>query len=271
MISKSDAVNELERRRALALAQGGPERVARHHQRGALTARERVALLLDKGSFREIGMLAYSDVESIGESAAADAVVTGVGALDGRPVGVVAIDATTLGGSNGRIGLRKQGHLNYLAESKGIPLVVLGDASGGRMPDMLDATFAEANGLYEGETVFGLRHRRVRIPRVTGIMGTAYGDPSFYAAASDYVCMTAGSSMGLSGPPVVEGATGVRVSHAELAGPDVAAKCSGLAHAVAESDEACIANLKRFLSYLPTNSTLVPPTPRTGNRRRSIR
>lgn len=259
MVSKVEAVAELERRRARAVAQGGPAKVARQHEQGRLTARERVDLLLDDGSFREVGMLAYSDVPSIGEDAAADAVVTGMGTVDGRPVVVVAIDATTLGGSNGRIGLRKQGHMNYLAETKGIPLVVLGDASGGRMPDMLDATFAEANGLYEGEVIFGLRYRRVRIPRVTGIMGTAYGDPSFYGAASDFVCMTSTSSMGLSGPPVVEGALGVRVTHEELAGPDVVAKASGLVHSVVDDDQTCIAAMQRFLSYLPTNSALDAP------------
>src|SRR5690606_28535123 len=131
---------------------------------------------------------------------------------------VVAIDATVLGGSNGRIGLRKQGHMNYLAEKKGVPLVVLGDASGGRMPDMLDETFAEVNGLYEGEVIFGLRHRRVRIPRVTAIMGTAYGDPAFYAGASDFVSMTQDAAIGLSGPPVVAGAMGLRISDHDLGG-----------------------------------------------------
>jgi propionyl-CoA carboxylase beta chain len=218
-----------------------------------------VDLLFDQGSFREIGMHAHSDVPEIGAEAAADAVITGMGTVDGRPVVVVAIDATTLGGSNGRIGLRKQGHMNYLAEKKGVPLVVLGDSSGGRMPDMLDATFAEANGLYEGEVVFGLRHRRVRIPRVTAIMGPSYGDPSFYGAASDFVCMTKSSSMGLSGPPVVEGAIGVRVTHEELAGPDVVAKTSGLVHSIVDDDPSCIATARRFLSYMPTNSAIEPP------------
>jgi acetyl-CoA carboxylase carboxyltransferase component len=172
---------------------------------------------------------------------------------------VVAIDATVLGGSNGRIGLRKQGHMNYLAETKGVPLIVLGDASGGRMPDMLEDSVAEVNGLYEGEVIFGLRHRRVRIPRVTAIMGTAYGDPAFYAAASDFVSMTADASIALSGPPVVAGAMGLRISDQELGGVDVAAKSSGIAHAVADDDAGAIDLLRRYLGYLPLNDTQPAP------------
>ena len=259
MTERKKAIEELERRRQLALGHGGPEKVARHHERGFLTARERIDILFDPGTFVEIGMFAHSDRPEVGEAAPADGVVTGVGAINGRKAVVVAIDATVLGGSNGRIGLRKQGHMNYLAETKGVPLVVLGDMSGGRFPDMLDETFAEVNGLYEGEVIFGLRHRRVRIPRVTAIMGTAYGDPAFYAGASDFVSMTTASSIGLSGPPVVAGAMGLRLTDAELGGPDVVAKESGIAHVVLEDDAACIQALRTFLSYLPVNDQEPPP------------
>jgi acetyl-CoA carboxylase carboxyltransferase component len=252
-------MQELVRRRSKALAQGGPDRVRRHHERGYLTARERIELLFDAGTFREMGMFAHSDRPEVGEDAPADGVVTGVGAIAGRKAVVVAIDATVLGGSNGRIGLRKQGHMNYLAESKGVPLVVLGDMSGGRIPDMLDATFAEVNGLYEGEVIFGLRHRAVRIPRVTAIMGTAYGDPAFYAAASDFVAMTDQSAIGLSGPPVLAGAMGLQITDDELGGPGVVAKQSGIAHVVLPDDAACIHALRTYLSYLPLNDTLPPP------------
>jgi propionyl-CoA carboxylase beta chain len=257
--SRQDAIDELHRRRRKALLQGGEAKVAAHHAKGHLTARERVDLLFDEGTFVEIGLFAHSDNPNVGEDAAADAVVTGVGDINGRKAVVVAIDATVLGGSNGRIGLRKQGHMNYLAETKGVPLVVLGDASGGRMPDMLEDTFAEVNGLYEGEVIFGLRHRRVRIPRVTAIMGTAYGDPAFYAAASDFVSMTEDSSIGLSGPPVVAGAMGLRISDQELGGVDVVAKQSGVAHMVVADDQAAIAALRDYLAYLPVNDTQPAP------------
>lgn len=263
MTSREQAMKQLEQRRARILEQGGEEKVRRHHERGHLTARERIDLLFDAGTFVEMGMFAHSDRPEVGEDAAADGVVTGVGAIDGRKAVVVAMDATVLGGSNGRIGLRKQGHMNYLAESKGVPLVVLGDMSGGRIPDMLDATFAEVNGMYEGESIFGLRHRRVRIPRVTAIMGTAYGDPAFYAGASDFVSMTENASIGLSGPPVVAGSMGMKITDQELGGPAVAAKESGIAHTVLPDDAACIAALRTYLGYLPANDTL--PAPRVAD------
>jgi acetyl-CoA carboxylase carboxyltransferase component len=259
MPTRDEALIELARRRARILAQGGQRRVAVQHARGHLTARERVDLLFDEGSFVEIGMFAHSDRPEVGEDAPADGVVTGVGTVEGTKAVVVAIDATVFGGSNGRIGLRKQGHMNFLAESKGVPLIVLGDMSGGRMPDMLEDTFAEVNGLYEGEVIFGVRHRRVRIPRVTAIMGTSYGDPSFYAAASDFVVMTENAAIGLSGPPVIAGAMGLKVTDADLGGPDVVARQSGLAHLVVVDDADCIDALRDFLKYLPPNDTLPPP------------
>ena len=106
-LTKAEGVAELERRRELARAMGGAERVAAHHARGRLTARERVAPLLDAGSFVELGMLATSDRPAVGERAAADAAVTGVGAVDGRKIGVIANDATVLAGTTGRVGSRK--------------------------------------------------------------------------------------------------------------------------------------------------------------------
>ena len=259
MTTRREATEELHRRREKALQQGGPTKVAAHRAKGHLTARERIDVLFDEGTFVEIGMFAHSDNPDVGQEAPADGVVTGVGDINGRKAVVVAIDATVLGGSNGRIGLRKQGHMNYLAETKGVPLVVLGDASGGRMPDMLEDTFAEVNGLYEGEVIFGLRHRRVRIPRVTAIMGTAYGDPAFYAAASDFVAMNEDAAIGLSGPPVVAGAMGLRITDQELGGRDVVAKQSGIAHAVCSDDEAAINALREYLSYLPVNDTQPAP------------
>jgi methylmalonyl-CoA decarboxylase subunit alpha len=222
--TKEEALRELERRRALALGQGGKERIDRHHASGRMTARERLDMLLDQGSLREIGLLAYSDNPTVAEKAPADAVITGIAMIDGRRVAVLAIDATVSGGSTGRIGVRKQAHIHYLAESKGIPLIVLGDASGGRLPDLLEASFAELGGTFEGDDTFGFRHRRARIPRVTAVLGPSYGDPSFYAANSDLVIMTPGSAAGVAGPAVVLGATGLTISNDELAGYEVAGK-----------------------------------------------
>lgn len=122
-----------------------------HQAAGKLTARERVALLVDEGSFVELGRLALSDRPGVGERAPADAAITGIGTVDGRKVGVIAIDATVLAGSTGKVGARKQGQIFSLAARKGYPIVTLGDANGGRLPDLLGSDFGGAAGGDEGE------------------------------------------------------------------------------------------------------------------------
>jgi acetyl-CoA carboxylase carboxyltransferase component len=258
-ITKADGVRELERRRALALGMGGAERVAAQHARGRLTARERVALLLDPGSFVELGMLATSDRPEVGERAPADALVTGVGAVDGRKVCVIANDATVLAGTTGRVGARKKGQIMSLAGRKGYPMVMLGDANGGRLPDLLASDFAGAAGGDEGEHFLGIRVADVRIPRVTAILGNAYGDPAFWAGSSDYVAMAEGCSIALSGPSLVGASTGAASTHDELGGAAVSVKATGYVSRLERDEAATIASIRRFLSYLPSNASLPPP------------
>ncbi len=258
-LTKADAAAELDRRRAVALAMGGPDRVAARHAGGRLTARERVAELLDDGSFVELGMLAISDRPEIGERAPADASVTGVGTVDGRKVAVIANDATVLAGTTGRVGSRKQGQLMSLAARKGYPLVMLGDANGGRLPDLLGSDFAASAGGDEGEHFLGLRVTEDRIPRVTAILGNAYGDPAFWAATSDYVAMAEGCSVALSGPSLISSSTGAVSTHEELGGAAITARVSGAVSRVEPDEASTIASVRRFLSYLPSNATLAPP------------
>ncbi len=257
--ASADPVAELERRRALALAQGGTERVAAQHAKGRLTARERVALLVQAGSFVELGQLAHSDRPEIGERAPADALVTGVGLVDGRKVAVLAVDSTVLAGTTGWVGTRKQAQLVALAMRKGYALVCLGDANGGRIPDLLGSGFAGVIGDHEGEDFLGYRIEVDRVPRVTAIMGNAYGDPALWSAVSDFVVMSQGSTLGLSGPSLVAASVGEALTHEQLAGPDVVAKHTGIVSQVAESEADCVAAVKRFLSYLPSNAALPAP------------
>jgi len=258
-ITKEEGLRELERRRANALAMGGPERVAARAASGRLNARERVALLVDDGSFVELGMLAVSDREEIGERAAADAVVTGVGTVDGRKVCVIANDATVLAGTTGRVGSRKQGQIMSLAGRKGYPLVMLGDANGGRLPDLLGSDFAASAGGDEGEHFLGLRVTEDRIPRITAILGNAYGDPALWAGSSDVVLMAEGCSVALSGPSLVGSSTGAATTHEELGGAAVTVKETGLVTLLEPTEEATIARIRELLSYLPSNATHAPP------------
>jgi methylmalonyl-CoA decarboxylase subunit alpha len=257
--TKVEAVAELDRRRGLALAMGGPERVAARHAAGRLTARERVSALLDPDTFVELGMLAISDRPEIGERAPADASVTGVGTIDGRKVAVIANDATVLAGTTGRVGSRKQGQIMSLAGRKGYPLVMLGDANGGRLPDLLGSDFAAAAGGDEGEHFLGLRVTEDRIPRITAILGNAYGDPAFWAGSSDFVVMAEGCSVALSGPSLVGSSTGAASTHEQLGGAEVTAKTTGVVSRLEADEVAVIQAVRTFLSYLPSNATLPPP------------
>ncbi len=258
-ITKADGIAELERRRAQALGMGGEARVAAHHASGRLTARERVDLLLDGGSFVELGMLAHSDRPEVGERAPADAAVTGVGTVDGRKVCVIANDATVMAGSTGRVGARKQGQLMSLAGRKGYPLVMLGDANGGRLPDLLGSDFGAWAGTDEGEHFLGVRVTEDRIPRVTAILGNAYGDPVLWAGSSDFVVMAEGCSVALSGPSLVGSSTGAASTHQELGGPDITVRTSGLVSLLRPTEVDAIASIRVFLGYLPSNATRTPP------------
>lgn len=254
-----DADLELDRRRELAIAQGGADRIAQQHAKGRLTARERVGLLVEAGTFVELGQLAHSDRPEVGERAAADALITGVGLVDGRKVAVLAVDSTVLAGTTGWVGARKQSQLVSLAVRKGFPLVCLGDANGGRIPDLLGSGFAGIVGDHEGEDFLGYRQEVDRVPRVTAILGNAYGDPALWSAVSDFVVMSQGSTVGLSGPGLVAASIGERVTHEQLAGPDVVAKHTGLVSQVVDNEVSCIGAIKRFLSYLPSNASLASP------------
>lgn len=258
-VTKAEGVAELERRRELALQMGGPDRVAAHRAKGSLTARERVTLLLDEGSFRELGMLAHSDRPEVSERAPADAVITGVGTIEGRKVAVIANDATVMAGSTGRVGARKQGQLMSLAARKGYPLVMVGDANGGRLPDLLGSDFGASAGTDEGEHFLGVRVAHDRIPRVTAIVGNAYGDPAFWAGSSDFVAMAERCTVALSGPALVAASTGAKTTHDELGGVETTVRTTGVVSRLEPTEADVMTAVRAFLSYLPSNASLPVP------------
>lgn len=216
-------------------------------------------MMVDPGSFVEIGQLALSDREEVAEQAPCDALITGIGLIDGRKAAIIVGDATVMAGSTGSVGGRKQGIIAALATRKGYPLVVLGDANGGRLPDFLGSGFTIEGGNHEGETMFGVRQETDRIPRVTAALGNSYGDPSLWAALSDFVVMPENCTIGLSGPELVGAAIGEKTTHEELGGPAVAAKLTGIVTNVVPTEQDCMDQIRRFLSYLPSNATQPPP------------
>jgi acetyl-CoA carboxylase carboxyltransferase component len=257
---RKKAVDELYRRREKAKRMGGEDEVKAQHERGRLTARERVEKLLDKGSFSETGMLNHSDVPGMAEATPADGKVCGTGSIGGRTVAVDADDRTTLGGSTGRIGLQKFMSLHRMATGKGYPIVGLGDCAGGiRLPDRMgSAGLAEGTARWGGPADYWFRLPR-RTPRVEAIMGECFGMPSWYAARADFVVMVKGAAMGAAGPRIVEKAIGQKITPQELCGWELHAEVTGQVDAFAENDEECLEIIREFLSYMPSHNGEEPP------------
>ncbi len=251
MSSPSD---ELHRRRAKALALGGPSKIERLKARGALTARERIAALLDADTFFEIGMLNHSDVPGMEDKTAADGKICGYGSIDSRPVAITADDPTVLAGSGGRVGSAKVMRVHQHAIAKGLPIINLGEAGGARIPDIQGS-----DGLSSMTMKAEAGRRMRRVPMVSTIMGECFGAPSWMAALSDFVVQVKGSCMAVSGPRVLEMATGERVGNEELGGWKLHAEVTGQVDRVAEDEADCFRIVREFLGYLPSNADALPP------------
>jgi acetyl-CoA carboxylase carboxyltransferase component len=250
-------VEELERRRAAALAMGGEERIARHHASGRLTARERIECLIDAGSWYELGLLAEPERRR-DQPAPADAVIVGLGRVGGRKVCILAVDATVLAGTTAPVNMRKQNRIARWAGERGLPLICLSDNDGGRIPDVMGWRFS---GLpFDFRTFVQPPPGCPAVPRLVAVLGESYGDSALHASMGHFVVMTRSAAIALSGPPVVAGAIGEHVSAAELGGPAVSTEINGYAHAVADDDAAALAALVAFLGYLPDSSDHPAPS-----------
>src|SRR5229473_1224663 len=209
-----ERMKDFHARRAAARGMGGPERLARRRAAGALNARERVARLLDPDSFVEIGTFNTSDVPGMEAETPADSKVGGFGRIDGRPVVVCSNDFTVLAATSSRVASYKEAELKRLAARRGLPVVYLAEAGGARMPDIMGSAGIASFG---HSTYYGTRRRRV--PMVTAVLGQAYGLPTWNACLSDFVVMLEGASMAVSGPRVLELATGEKISPEESGDP----------------------------------------------------
>lgn len=245
---------ELRDRKSSTLGLGGSEKVARQRERGHHTARERIDLLLDHGSFHEMGQLNYSDVPEMEGQTPADGKIAGYGKINGRVVTVGADDNTVLAGSGGRVGGRKSRHLHTMAIEKGYPIINLGEGGGARIPDIMGSDGLSSMTIGRDS---GLRMRRV--PMVSTIMGECFGSPSWHAALSDFVVQRKGSCMAVAGPRVLEMSTGERVNLEELGGWRLHAEVTGQVDRVGETEEECFTLVREFLSYLPSHAEELPP------------
>jgi acetyl-CoA carboxylase carboxyltransferase component len=238
-----DTLHDLEDRRKISRALGGQERVARQRAAGKLDARERIAALLDPGSFFEIGTLAGGRVP-------ADAIVTGSGTVDGRPVLVGAEDFTTLGGSIGPTSNAKRYRIAELALRNRAPLVMLLEGAGFR-------TTGEVHGRSPTDLLMQSKCSG-RVPVVSAVLGPSAGHGALVAPISDFCVMTRLGAIFTAGPPVVKESTGEIVTKEDLGGPSVAL-ASGLVQNLAADDHEALAVVRRYLSFFPSNAWSYPP------------
>jgi acetyl-CoA carboxylase carboxyltransferase component len=250
--------DDLEHRRAKARLGGGEERIARQHAAGKLTARERLALLIDDGTFVELGVHGrphFSQRAMDGREAPADGVITGYGRVDGRYVAVAAYDFTVMAGAMGMTGEIKVARLRELALTKRIPMVWLLDSAGARIQEAVGSLFAGTGHLFREETVMsGV------VPQIAAVMGPCAAGTAYIPGLADFVPMVSGrGSMALAGPHLVRAAVGEDVTPEELGGARVHCRQSGVGDLECADDEECLARIKEYLSYFPAHCEEPPP------------
>ena len=251
-------VEELHERREKARLGGGEEKIAKQHEQDKLTARERLALLIDEGTFTELGIHArphFSQRAMEGKEAPADGVVTGYGRVDGRMVAVCAYDFTVMAGSMGMTGELKVSRLRELALTKRIPFIWLLDSAGARIQEAVGSLFAGSGHLFREEVVMsGV------IPQIAALMGPCAAGTAYIPGLADFVPMVKGrGSMALAGPHLVRAAVGEEVTQEELGGSRVHCRVSGVGDLEVKSDEECIEAIKDYLSFFPQNCEERPP------------
>jgi acetyl-CoA carboxylase carboxyltransferase component len=251
-------VEELQERRERARLGGGEERIARQHEQDKLTARERIALLIDEGTFTELGIHGrphFSQRAMEGKDAPADGVVTGYGKVDGRLVAVAAYDFTVMAGSMGMTGEMKVARLRELALTKRIPMLWLLDSAGARIQEAAGSLFAGSGHLFREEVIMsGV------VPQVAALMGPCAAGTAYIPGLADFVPMVKGrGSMALAGPHLTKAVTGEDVTQEELGGSRIHTRVSGVGDLEVESDEDCIAAIKGYLSFFPQNCEQAPP------------
>jgi len=257
-------VEDLHARRAAIMLGGGEEKIARQHAQEKLTARERLALLIDQGTFTELGIHGrphFSQRAMEGKEAPADGVITGYGKVDGRLTAVCAYDFTVMAGSMGMTGEIKVTRLRELALTKRIPFVWLLDSAGARVQEAAGSVFAGSGHLFREEVIMsGV------IPQVAALMGPCAAGTAYIPGLADFVPMVKGrGSMALAGPHLVRAAVGEDVTQEELGGSRVHCRKSGVGDLEVKDDEECIWAIKQYLSYFPTNCELKPPVIETAD------
>ncbi len=260
---KLDRLAELERLKESSRQGGGVERIEAQHKRGKLTARERINILLDEGSFEEIDALVTHRSSEFGldkQRILGDAVVTGYGKVDGRLVYVYAQDFTVFGGSLSEAAGEKICKVMDLGLRQGAPVIGINDGGGARIQEGVVSLKGYGEIFTRNVISSGV------IPQISVIMGPAAGGGVYSPAITDFIFMTHGTSqMYITGPDVVRAVTHEEVTHEDLGGAGVHSTRTGIAHFAYEGDEECLQEVRRLISFLPSNNMEDPPFMETSD------
>ncbi len=256
-------IKRLRELRAQSRLGGGEARIEIQHKKGRLTARERIDLLLDKGSFRELDAFVThrtTDFDLDNRKFLADSVVTGWGTVNGRLVYIFSQDFTVFGGSLGEVHAEKVVKIMDLALKNGAPLIGLNDSGGARIQEGVVSLGGYADIFLRNTLASGV------IPQISVIMGPCAGGAVYSPAMTDFIFMVRGSSyMFITGPNVVKTVTHEEVTFEDLGGADVHAEVSGVCHVAADSEPDALYLVQKLLNYLPQNNMEDPPFIPTGD------
>ena len=247
----------MQKKREESRLGGGTRRIEAQHKKGKLTARERIASLLDDGTFEELDSFAVHQSTEFGldkQRFLGDSVVTGFGTIDGRRIFVYAQDFTVVGGSLSLVAAQKITKVMDLALNTGAPMIGLIDSGGARIQEGIDSL--------SGYSDIFLRNVRASgvIPQISAVFGPAAGGASYSPALTDFVLMVRGTGqLYITGPDVIKAVTGEEITHEDLGGAETHASKSGVAHFAADSEEECMDQIRRLLSFLPQNNMAEPP------------
>jgi methylmalonyl-CoA carboxyltransferase large subunit len=235
---------------------GGAERLAKQREEGKLTARERIAALVDPGSFEEIGLFAQHRQVNFGlagREIPADGVVTGAAAVDGRLIHLASQDFTVFGGSAGEVHSLKVASAMELSLKSGSPFVLINDSGGARVQEGIDSLSGYGQVFYTNVMLSGV------VPQISLICGPCAGGAAYSPALTDFIIQTRQAQMFITGPQVIKQVTGEQISGEALGGADAHMTHSGVIHFIAENDQDALYLTRRLLSFLPSNNVEDPP------------
>ncbi|MDO4928985.1 MAG: acyl-CoA carboxylase subunit beta [Corynebacterium sp.] len=254
--SMAERLEQLAEARQKVELGGGESKIEKQHSKGKLTARERIDALVDEGTFFETGMFAKHRTTHFGmdkAEAPADGVVTGSGAVFGRPLHIASQDFTVMGGSAGEMQSNKVAAMMEASATTGTPFVFINDSGGARVQEGIDSLSGYGKVFYQNVLLSGL------VPQISIIAGPCAGGAAYSPALTDFIIQTRQANMFITGPGVIKSVTGEDVTAEALGGADAHMQKAGNIHFVAEDDEQAILIAQKLLSFLPQNNTEEPP------------